>query len=209
MKLAQVLVFDRQSNLGAMIRWATGLPYTHAALYEGAKWAEEPWTIEAHDLEGVRHCRVADYFADPTVLTIAVYDDPTLTDAERNSIVDFAEAMNGKPYDVDQLIGILLREKLPWMSLGQNRLDSPDELICSELCGRAYLGGAGRINVLPPGVGVGCLAPGHLTQTLTWITEWYRGGPERDWITAHSKEEVPRETTHSVVPIAPDPPGTR
>ena len=205
-KAAQALVFNRKSNLGTLIKDVTGMPYTHCAIYEGAHHSEVYTTIEAHDLEGVRHCVVGDdYFADPTVLTIAAYDIPTLTDDERWAILDYADGMNGWPYDTEQLIGILCHRRIPGMTLNQNSLDDPKKLICSELVGRAYIGGAHRMGILPDGVCVGCLTPADLTTTLTWTHEWYRG-PGGVWVAATTKEEVPREEIHPFVPSAPDPP---
>lgn len=188
---AQVLLVNRQSFLGAMIRHVTGYPWTHAALIEGSKWAEEPWTIEAHDLEGVKHCRLQDYAEDPAILALAIYDDPSLTREDRDAICEFAETLNGRPYDTDQLLGIYWHRRFPGQKPDQNRLDSLYEIICTELIGRSYA--HRRRNLCPPGIGLGCLAPGDITVMLTQLWFW--------------KKEIPDEIPAPSVPVAPDPPG--
>lgn len=173
---ASVLLVHRRGWIGAAIRWVTRSEWNHAALIVGARFAEDPWTIEAHDLEGVRHCTIREYTEDPAVLGLAVHDQPLwrsdLTIHERDTIVEWAEARNGAAYDTAQLLGIYLRHRLPWASLDQNRLDDAGRMICSELVGRAYA--AAGISLCPPGVGLGCLAPGHLAETLEPVWEGWR-----------------------------------
>jgi hypothetical protein len=173
---ASVLLVHRRGALGAAIRWVTRSPWNHSALIVGARFGEAPWTIEAHDLEGVRHCTLRDYTEDPAVLGLAVYDRPVLrpdlTIAQRNTIVEWAEARNGAAYDTRQLLGIYLRHRIPGCSLAENRLDDAGRMICSELVGRAYA--AAGLNLCPRGVGLGCLAPGHLAETLVRVWEGWR-----------------------------------
>ena len=205
LKAAQALVFNRRSNLGTLIKAVTGMPYTHAALYEGAHHSEVYTTIEAHDLAGVQHCLLQEYFDDPTVVTIAAYDDPTLQDLERWAILDFTETMNGEAYDTEDLIGILLHRKFPSMLVPKTKFSHEKKQICSELVGRGYIGGANRNQILPHEVCVEELTPADITTTLTWTHEWYRG-PGGVWVAATTKEEVPRETIHHFTSSAPDPP---
>lgn len=169
---AAVLLVHRRGWIGAAIRWVTRSPWNHSALIEGALHGDEAWTIEAHDLEGVRHCRIADYEQDPAVRGLAVYDRPDLRMPARYLICEWAESKNGAPYDTAQLLGIYARCRIPWLSQERNSLDAEGRLICSELVGRAYL--KAGVDLCPPGIGLGCLAPGHLTQTLVKVWESWR-----------------------------------
>ena len=167
-----VLLVHRRSWLGALIRWVTWSDWNHSALIEGALHGDQVLLIEAHDLEGVKHCTIEGYTEDPAVRGLAVYEWPGLTIAQIQAICECAEAHNGMPYDTLQLVGIYLRARLPWVGKTRNRLDRADRMICSELVGRAYL--AAGINLCPPGVGIGCLSPGHLAQTMRMIWEGWR-----------------------------------
>lgn len=169
---ASVLLVHRRSWLGAAIRWVTRSPWNHAALLEGARHGDECWTIEAADLDGVRHRRITDYEQDPTVRALAVYEWPGLTGAQRLAILEWAEARNGAKYDTRQLLGIYLRARLPGLSRARNRLDDAGRMICSELVGRALA--AAGCDPCPPGVGLGCLTPGDLARTLTHVWDAWR-----------------------------------
>lgn len=169
---ASVLLVHRRGWLGAGIRWVTRSTWNHAALIVGAKFCEVPWTIEAHDLEGVRHCTMQEYTEDPDVRGLAVYAWPDLADCLRDTIVDWAEARNGAAYDTAQLLGIYLRHRIPGLGRMRNVLDDQGRMICSELVGRAY--DAAGLDICPPGVGLGCLTPGDLPWMLERVWEGWR-----------------------------------
>jgi hypothetical protein len=169
---AQVLLVHRKGLLSWFIRRVTHSKWNHSALIEGARHGDTLYTIEAYDLQGVRHCALQDYCEDPEVRGLAIYDDPTLTMEERWAICEYAEGLNARPYDTLQLLGIYLRLRIPFLRPNQNRLDSTDALICSELVGRSYR--EVKRDLCPPGVGMGCLAPGDLPQRLTLVWEGWR-----------------------------------
>ena len=169
---ASVLLVHRRGWIGTAIRWVTWSGWNHAALIEGARHGDAVLTIEAHDLDGVRHCSLDDYLRDPAVRGLAIYERPGLTIQQTRIILEWAEARNGASYDALQLLGIYLRCRIPWIGRDGNRLDACDRMICSELVGRAF--DAAGVNVCPPGVGLGCLTPADLTRTLTLVWETWR-----------------------------------
>ncbi len=167
-----VLLVHRRSWLGTLIRWVTWSDWNHSALIEGALHGDQILTIEAHDLDGVQHFTVEDYLADPAVRGLALYDWPGLTLQQRNRLCQYADDHNGSHYDTLQLVGIYLSARLPFCRWRRNPLDSDQRMICSELIGRAYL--AAGIDLCPDGVGLGCLAPGHLAKTMRLVWEAWR-----------------------------------
>ena len=174
--VGQVLLVRRRGLVGWLIRRVTRSAWNHAALVDQTQsgvWV----TVEASDNNRVTARLLTTHLHDQTVTGLLLRDSSLLTFQDRQRIMEAAWLQVGRRYDTLQLAGIYLRRRLPWLfggsrcALAENRLDSRDRLICSELVTVAYLKGAG-MRLAPEGVAVGNVDPGHLATTAKLFTVW-------------------------------------
>ena len=167
----QGLAFEHVGNpLSLEIRRVTDCWACHAAFV-----IEAPdKLIEAHDLHGVRKTTLADYLNDPTYVRIQVRSAPGLN---VEKAVAKALTFDGKPYGTAELFEILLYEKAHIHSIPWEKLDGEGHLICSEVCGRAWLDGEFDVR---PGFNIptiGLYTPAMIVRSVKLVTEY-------DWRTA-------------------------
>ena len=170
---ASILLVRSNNPFGRAVRLVTKGRWNHAALCTTSPTGkpEDMGTIEAHDLHGVRALTLQHYVDDPQVEALGTFHIASqilpLLPGEAAQVIAAAQAMQGKPYDLSQILWIYLSLWLP-MPKNAKRWDSPNELICSELVVRAYR--AIGIDLCPPGVPIGQVTPAHLEQMT--IKSW-------------------------------------
>ena len=147
---ADVLLVEGHSRFSVGIKYLTQSTWSHAALYVGdtvlsglqtPHAADAPCVVEADVVEGVRAVGLQEFAG----MHVRVCRAISLTEVERQAVIDYAVARLGHQYDLKNIVD-LLRGLLPTPPVPERfrrrmiRLGSgdPTRAICSTLVAQAF-----------------------------------------------------------------------
>jgi uncharacterized protein YbjT (DUF2867 family) len=143
------LVTSTRGRFAGIIRKITHSGVNHAAVYVGSGQIVEAWT-------GGARLRPVSVWPD------AIWSTVELTGAERLSIVRYARAMVGTPYNYKDIVAQFVVRVFRWNAppWALDRLGRPDRLQCAQLVDLAYA--AAGVSLFPDGRPFGLVAPSDL-----------------------------------------------